>query len=132
MPSPNPKESREKFIPRCMSSEEAKKSFPDQEQRTAFCFSQWKNKGKSSAAVFVYRDTKTGELYRYSRRGFYKKDGRTLIFVRKSTGEDMKNEHILNKAAKIYADEKARYPPNCNEGYVEKDGKCVPKDKTEE
>lgn len=24
------------------------------------------------------------------------------------------------------ADEKAGYPPNCNEGYVEKDGKCVP------
>ena len=24
------------------------------------------------------------------------------------------------------ADEKAGYPPNCNKGYVEKDGKCVP------
>lgn len=24
------------------------------------------------------------------------------------------------------ADEKAGYPPNCKEGYVEKDGKCVP------
>ena len=23
-------------------------------------------------------------------------------------------------------DEKAGYPPNCNDGYVEKDGKCVP------
>ena len=47
-------------------------------------------------------------------------------------GEIMKDEHILNKAARIYADEKAGYPPNCNEGYVEKDGKCVPKEKTEE
>jgi hypothetical protein len=27
------------------------------------------------------------------------------------------------------ADEKAGYPPNCNEGYVEKDGKCVPTSK---
>ena len=26
----------------------------------------------------------------------------------------------------MVADEKAGYPPNCNEGYVEKDGKCVP------
>ena len=26
------------------------------------------------------------------------------------------------------ADDKAGYPPNCNEGYVEKDGKCVPKE----
>tara|TARA_R100001377_G_scaffold22947_1_gene12376 strand:- start:1811 stop:2185 length:375 start_codon:yes stop_codon:yes gene_type:complete len=24
------------------------------------------------------------------------------------------------------SDEKAGYPPNCNEGYVEKDGKCIP------
>ena len=24
------------------------------------------------------------------------------------------------------ADDKAGYPPNCNEGYEEKDGKCVP------
>ena len=24
------------------------------------------------------------------------------------------------------ADKKAGYPPSCNEGYVEKDGKCVP------
>lgn len=26
---------------------------------------------------------------------------------------------------KSESDEKAGYPPNCNEGYVEKDGKCV-------
>ena len=32
-----------------------------------------------------------------------------------------------NKVAPVVeADEKAGYPPNCNEGYVEKDGKCVP------
>tara|TARA_R100001377_G_C3186677_1_gene108833 strand:+ start:703 stop:978 length:276 start_codon:yes stop_codon:yes gene_type:complete len=24
------------------------------------------------------------------------------------------------------SDEDAGYPPNCNEGYIEKDGKCVP------
>ena len=28
------------------------------------------------------------------------------------------------------ADEDAGYPPNCNEGYVEKNGKCVPIDKS--
>jgi len=27
---------------------------------------------------------------------------------------------------KLESDDKAGYPPNCNEGYVEKDGKCVP------
>ena len=102
MPSPNPNEPREK------------------------------NEGESSAAVFIYKDVRTGELYQYSRKGLYKKSGRTLIFIRESKGEIMKDEHILNKAARIYADEKAGYPPNCNEGYVEKAGKCVPKEKTEE
>ena len=36
-------------------------------------------------------------------------------------------DHLDTEAA-----EKAGYPPNCNEGYVEKDGKCVPAEQTEE
>ena len=32
---------------------------------------------------------------------------------------------------KSESDEKAGYPPNCNEGYVEKDGKGVPADPEE-
>ena len=80
---------------------------------------------RSSAAVFIYKDMKTGELYQYSRKGIYKKNGRTLVFIKKSKGETM-SDHILNRAAESYADDKAGYPPNCNEGYVAKDGKCVP------
>ena len=30
------------------------------------------------------------------------------------------------------AEEKAGYPPNCNDGYVAKDGKCVPVEKKSE
>ena len=45
MPNPGKNESQKKYIERCMSSEEAKKSFPDTKQRAAFCFSQWKSKG---------------------------------------------------------------------------------------
>ena len=37
-------------------------------------------------------------------------------------------DHILNKTSESYSDKKAGYPPNCNEGYVEKDGKCVKKE----
>ena len=109
-----------------MSSKEAQKSFPDQQQRSAFCHSQWKNKGKSSGAIFIYADPQTGELFHYARRGIYRKNGRTLVFVKQSRGEIM-SDHILNKTSESYADDKAGYPPNCNEGYVEKDGKCVPK-----
>lgn len=39
---------------------------------------------------------------------------------------DAIKKSILEKKQKSKADEKAGYPPNCNEGYVEKDGKCVP------
>ena len=82
-------------------------------------------KKQSSAAVVRYKDMKTGELYQYSRKGIYKKNGRTLVFIKKSKGETM-SDHILNRAAESYADDKDGYPPNCNEGYVAKDGKCVP------
>jgi len=34
--------------------------------------------------------------------------------------------HILNRAEQARGDEKAGYPPNCNKGYHEKNGKCVP------
>jgi hypothetical protein len=89
MPSPRKDEIQDKFINRCMSDEEAKRSFPDGKQRVAFCHSQWSSKG-----------------------------------------ENMENKHLLNKMEseflKSQGDEDAGYPPNCNEGYVEKDGKCVP------
>ena len=85
-------------------------------------------KGKSSGAIFIYEDPKTGELFHYARRGVYKKNGRVLVFVKQSRGEIM-SDHILNKTSESSADEKAGYPPNCNEGYVEKDGNCVPKEK---
>ena len=128
MPSPRKGETKKGYISRCMSSEEAQRDFPDSKQRVAFCNSKWENKGKSSGAIFLYEDPKTGELYYFSRRGAHKKNGRTLVFVEQSKGEDMSTDHILNRISKTLADEKAGYPPNCNEGYVEKDGDCVPKE----
>lgn len=44
MPTPKPNESREDFINRCMSDEEAIDTFPESDQRYAFCISQFKNK----------------------------------------------------------------------------------------
>ena len=44
----------------------------------------------------------------------------------------MSMDHILNRVSKTLADEKAGYPPNCNDGYVEKDGDCVPQKNDEE
>jgi hypothetical protein len=86
------------------------------------------NKNEGKGAVFVYRDTKTGEFYYFSRRGTHKKNGRILVFVEQSKGEGVSTDHILNRTSRSLADEKAGYPPNCNEGYVEKGGDCVPKE----
>ena len=86
--------------------------------------------------TYIYEDPKTGELYHYSRRGPHKKNGRTLKFVKQTRGNTMtidfikEADELLQK--KNNADEKAGYPPNCNEGYVEKDGKCVPVDSQSE
>ena len=38
----------------------------------------------------------------------------------------------LSENLQVQADDKAGYPPDCNEGYVAKDGKCVPVDKDAE
>ena len=89
-----------------------------------------------SKGAYIYEDPKTGELYHYSRRGIYKKNGRTLKFVKQTRGNVMTIDFIKEAdeflQEKNRADDKAGYPPNCNEGYVEKDGKCVPSEKSNE
>ena len=38
----------------------------------------------------------------------------------------MKKEDIFESLEQLLAEKQAGYPPNCNEGYEAKDGKCVP------
>ena len=80
--------------------------------------------------IYIYEDPKTGELYHYTRKSIYKKNGRTLTFVKKSKGDTMKDiiKQVDEIVQELKSDEKAGYPPNCNKGYVEKDGKCVPEE----
>lgn len=49
IPSPSKKETREKFVARCMSSDVMKKEFPENKQRLAVCFNRWKTKNKKSS-----------------------------------------------------------------------------------
>jgi hypothetical protein len=46
MPTPNTGETEPQFISRCMGDAEARRTFPDESQRIAFCYSQWRNKPK--------------------------------------------------------------------------------------
>ena len=42
---------------------------------------------ESNASVFIYEDPQSGELYHYSRRGTYRKNGKVLVFVKKARSE---------------------------------------------
>ncbi len=59
------------------------------------------SKDKSSGAVFVYEDPRTGELFHFSRKGVYRKNGRTLVFVKKTKGEV---NHILNEVERSFVE----------------------------
>ena len=50
MPIPKPKsgEKQDDFIERCMGNDTMKEEYPDNKQRLAICFSQWKKKEKDS------------------------------------------------------------------------------------
>ncbi len=51
MPAPRPSESQPEFMSRCMSDAEARRDFPDEAQRAAFCYAQWRTspyKGESA------------------------------------------------------------------------------------
>ena len=47
--------------------------------------------------MYIYEDPQTGEIFHYSRRGTYRKNGRTLVFKGKA--------HILDRVEQ-YLDKK--------------------------
>lgn len=46
LPTPSSDDTEEKFISRCMGSNKMVDEFPDNSQRAAICYSQWKNRKK--------------------------------------------------------------------------------------
>lgn len=61
MPNPNPNERKDEFIKRCMSDSEALKDFPENDQRYAFCQSQWERDKMS--AINAYKKAMKLESY---------------------------------------------------------------------
>lgn len=62
MPSPGPNETEDEFIQRCMADPEAREDFPDQDQRFAFCQSQWDNREAKIARLrFAARVASLGQ-----------------------------------------------------------------------
>jgi hypothetical protein len=44
LPKPNPGESQKDFMSRCISNDKMNQEYPDQSQRIAVCYTQWKVK----------------------------------------------------------------------------------------
>ena len=58
LPTPSENEGESEFISRCMADEEMKKEFPDKEQRTAVCFSQFReNKSTNPMKNFQFKSS---------------------------------------------------------------------------
>lgn len=95
MPSPKKGEPRSKFISRCMSDDEAKRDFPDQEQRAAFCYSQWKRRhgNVSVHAKLTGRVDPTRTLT--LRRKFEADAYRRLVELRKAIREFIGRQDVM-------------------------------------
>jgi len=63
MPDPRPGESKKEFVSRCMGDSEARKDFPDQGQRFAFCNS------KSTQKRVGRRRRKTSSMFKVDHEG---------------------------------------------------------------
>lgn len=50
LPSPNPNESKDEFLDRCMSNDTMNREYPDQGQRYAVCQNIWKKKSEGEAS----------------------------------------------------------------------------------
>lgn len=61
MPDPKSKESKEEFVKRFMSSEEAKKDFPDEKQRLAVAHKKFKEQSKSKEKIPIFKVVKIKE-----------------------------------------------------------------------
>jgi len=92
IPSKRKGEDPKTFMQRCMSDEVMQKEFPEQDRRSAICMAKATNDMSSLEAAdfalqiaakegYKYRNPKTGEVFIYERKGVYKKDGVTLVFV---------------------------------------------------
>ena len=64
LPSPSGKQDKGGFISSCMSNDNMKKEFPDQKQRAAVCYSQFK-KAASKAAVIVSNPWDDEDIFYY-------------------------------------------------------------------
>ena len=63
LPSPKGKQNEQSFVSSCMSDEGMNKEFPNQKQRAAICYSQYKQAKKAKGSEFIEWSDVSGEEY---------------------------------------------------------------------
>lgn len=89
LPKPREKETQDEFIGRCMS--DLKEEFPDQDQRLAVCFRQWKEKDKKDAVPYYSikaNGTDEAEILLYGEIGesFFEESNGAKEFIKELKG----------------------------------------------
>jgi len=55
LPKPQSGQKQKEWISSCMSNETMKKEYPDNKQRLAICYSQWRSKNKSDELIEIIK-----------------------------------------------------------------------------
>lgn len=76
LPTPKPDEARGDFIARCMANPTARRDFPREDQRSAVCFRQWREKQKDQAMSMDFTDTVVLDGLRRTNDGYLVADAR--------------------------------------------------------
>ena len=82
---------------------------------------------KALEVISDYEERDEVEAYIY----LNKQDIKTVTDWMYNEGYDYGNIVATTSTLTVQADKIAGYPPNCNEGYVEKNSKCVPVNETD-
>ena len=96
MPEPRPTETETEFLARCMGDEEARESFPDDQQRAAFCHSVW-----DAEQGYARKPKRKRRKRKMTRQAIAPEDG-------ESRGDFMKRCVSDPKLASEYPDEQDR------------------------
>lgn len=63
LPNPSPQEDRKDFVSRCMASPVMNKEYPDNKQRAAVCYAQFKKKSKASDGPPSWDDVESDRFF---------------------------------------------------------------------
>ncbi len=110
MPKPNPDEAHDDFIHRCMGDPEANDSFPDSDQRMAFCQSQWDRRNENSRpGKMEYKGIRLTETKANDTTGAF--SGYGAIFGNIDATGDVIEHGAFKRTLKEWKKERGKWPP---------------------